>query len=210
MSHRLNIIQRLRRISSFPCKPKKAFPCLGYQISTTMHRSGTEFDIRISGVKKPHGLCLAALGPATAEYKLDVKPGEYRINFSYHNTEHIQLTVTDSSLAVRAPQTHVIDPQTTTFWRYPERSFAYMCRSDRPEAKERCDELEQTLKRSFNLNAFSFPDYGIKPYPKVGKQYSHVTYYGYQEETAFEQMGTVLNAYADSTNIGDSDAVYLS
>src|SRR5699024_2395926 len=92
MSHRLNIIQRLRRISSFPCKPKKAFPCLGYQISTTMYRSGTEFDIKILGVKKPHGLCLAALGPATAGYKLDVKPGEYRINFSYHNTVHIQLT----------------------------------------------------------------------------------------------------------------------
>src|SRR5699024_2185230 len=56
----------------------------------------------------------------------------------------------------------------------------------------------------------TFPDYGIKHYPKVGKRYSHVTYYVYQDEKAFEQIGTVLNAYADSTNIGDSDAVYLS
>src|SRR5699024_6121486 len=110
------------------------FSCLGYHIANKMNQTETELSIDILGVQKPDGPCPAALGPATARHKLNLNPGKYRVNFNYQKTERIQLTVTDSSLTVTAAKTNFIDPRAKTFWRYPRKSFAYLCSSHNAEA----------------------------------------------------------------------------
>lgn len=187
---------------------KGVFSCLGYGLVSNLSSSQSDLMVEILGVEKPDGLCLTAVGPAVNRFQLDVIPGEYKLAFRHNGTTRpYQLMVTDSSLQVSG-EASFITPDIKTFWRYPEQSFAYLCHST-SDTRWMCEEFKQMLNDSLEILPFTFPDYGTKPFPGVGKTYDIASYYRYSEESVFQEAGEMLEAYTDSV-VSQQDGAYLS
>lgn len=190
-------------------KTKSFFPSGGHRIVSELSRGDSGLSVTISGIKKPGGPATGALAPAVERFPLDLKPGNYRLNFIYEGIHTFGLAVTDSSLIVSDNDTSFATPEIRVFWRFPEQTFAYLCRST-AEARRFCREFEQILNDSLDITSFSFPDFGTIPYPAKGEKsdIDIATYYRFSDETIFDNAGRMLNAYAD-TVLGSRDDALL-
>ena len=82
-------------------KTRDIYRCLGYSLASNLDRDGSNLKVQIYGVEEPgDGVCAMALGPATQSFPLDLEPGNYSLTFTYRDTYHFELVVTDSTFDV--------------------------------------------------------------------------------------------------------------
>lgn len=187
-------------------KTEEIYPCLNYRLVSELSQKTSGFDIDIYGVDES-GVCLTALGPATNGFPLEASPGEYTLTFNHWGDSYrYQLTVTDSALKVKQSSPSFVEPQMNLFWRYPENSFTYLCRSV-PENRWMCEEFEQMLTDSLEIDSFTFPDFGTQPYPSDEEHYDIARYYHFPEESVFLEAGQMLESYADSVLTEEDEAL---
>lgn len=189
-------------------KTNDIYPCINYRIVSDISQTSTEKNVTIDGVKDP-GVCLTALGPAQNEFKLNIEPGKYDLTFFYKmQLFDYQLTVEESSIKVTGDGGSFVSSETETFWRYPENSFTFLCRSTQ-DTRWMCEDFEHMLNDSLRVTSFEFPDEGTVPYPTESEQYDIANYYSYPEESVFQKAGEMLEAYSDSVVI-QQEGAYLS
>lgn len=183
------------------------YRCMNFGLVSDLSQTSSSLNIAISGVKESD-ICLTALGPAKNSFQPELGPGHYDLSFT-HNGQHYpyELTVTDSSLQVSGDSSFVA-PATRVFWRYPENSFAFLCRST-SDSRRLCEDFEQMMQDSLQITPFTFPDYGTRPYPSEKEHYNIAHYYRYPQDQVFLEAGSMLEAYSDSV-VSQHEGAYLS
>jgi hypothetical protein len=178
---------------------EKIYPCCNYWLETAVAVLGEEVRVAITGVYVPE-ICLTALGPAGSRTELPLAPGRYRLIFTVGSrSESYVLTVSTSSLDVGGVAGTVVVPEITRAWRYPPRSFVYVCGT-----MEATSWIERDLADSIlavpGVREFWFPTGGETPYPTAsgGHWVDHpARYYLYDGEADFDAVGTMFRRYSE-------------
>lgn len=187
---------------------KDIYNCMNYRIDSKLTSTSSGQLVDINGVQN-QGVCLTALGPAQNDFALDLQPSDYTLTFKYQRTSYnYTLTVTESSLQITGDSNSFVQPKIETFWRYPENSFAYLCKSTQ-DTRWMCTDFEQILNDSLDISSFEFPGEGTIPYPTEENVYDIANYYNYPEEQVFQKAGNMLEAYSDSV-VSQQEGAYLS
>jgi hypothetical protein len=179
-------------------RTEKIYPCFNYSIITEVLHLGKEISVVISGVYIPN-VCLTALGPARYQTFLDLSVGEYLLSFSYRGAvDQYVLKVSDSSIEIACKDSSFTRLQFPLFWRYPPKSFAYLC-GTATETKWICDDFLDTLQSNIKLEEFQFPDSGVIPYPTSSMGYYSdmpAKYFLYEKEEDFDDAIELLERYS--------------
>lgn len=101
---------------SFKFLSEKDFPCINYQISHNMQRTGNTITIELSSIEKAD-VCLDAIGPATAFVDVSNLPeGDYDLTIKVGKaiSNHGTLSVTPQAykLSIKEPQGLIIENKT--------------------------------------------------------------------------------------------------
>lgn len=180
---------------------EKEYPCCNYSIANMVVRGTDMIVVELLGIHKP-SMCLTAIGPATSRSKLSLTPGKYTLYFSHdEGVDEFSVTLTDSSISVAGDTSRYTVPSKPLVWRYPPRSFAYLC-GTRTEESWICSEFLDSLLVAGLYEEYHFPDSGYIPYPgsSAGHYYDMpAMYFRYENEVDFEEAGAILERYAKTT-----------
>lgn len=93
----------------------------GTSIISGFEQNETKIELRIHGIKSYHGFTTGVSVPALYISPLDLKPGQYNLNFHYKNKHATyNLIVSDSSIKVSGKNTSFFTSKTHIYWKYPE------------------------------------------------------------------------------------------
>ena len=177
---------------------EKDYGCCNYSIETGVFVMREAVYVSLKGIYKP-SLCLTSIGPACSARYLQLSPGIYSLNFLYDDrVEAYELVITDDAIRVEGGGFNLTKPTARLTWRYPSKSFAYLCGST-IETSWICDDFADSLLSTGLFSEFSFPDSGQIPYRvSSGGHYYDMPgrYFLYQNETDFDTAGAVLERYA--------------
>jgi hypothetical protein len=155
-------------------------------------------------------ICLTAIGPATMTLELDESVDRITVSNNGKVDEYLIL-IEDSSVTTNPVITTFSSFKYSTYFRYPENSFAYLC-GTLMEDSTVCDEFEQYLLANLTLKAFEFPSNGKIPYPDSSSGYwfnAPATYFKYQNSNDLVKAGELLNSYYTS-ELADKEGLGLS
>lgn len=179
---------------------EEIYPCCNYSIASMLVKDESSIFVELLGVYKPD-ICMTAIGPADSRSKIALAPGNYSLSFSLDNLiDEYFVTVTDSSISVDGNGSFTATTKPLV-WRYPPRTFAYLCGTT-TETSWICSEFLDSLLVTGLFEEYQFPDSGSIPYPESSEGYYYnmpVAYFCYQQEADFETAGAILERYAKST-----------
>jgi hypothetical protein len=125
--------------------------------------------------------------------------GEYDVEISSgQRIDQYRLFVTEASILLQPAKTEFTEPAHTVVWRYPRRSFAYVCGTTE-ETSWIYKRFANALLALPNITTHEFPDYGFIPYPKAsdGHWADHpARYFLYEAESDYEEAGNLLKMYS--------------
>jgi hypothetical protein len=177
---------------------EKIYMCYNFEIRREIRRVGSRVGIELLGIYRP-SICATAPGPATSADPLTLPAGRYELLFTVgDHVDRYDLTVTDDALAVRTVAADTTEPQTLLTWRYPPRSFAYVC-GTRPENSWIYGAFLDSLVSTGRFTEFTFPDSGTVPYPLASGGYyvnPPARYFRYASEADFDSAGALLDRFS--------------
>lgn len=180
-------------------------PCSNYEILSEFSIAGDVIVSDFEGIFRP-SLCNSPKGPATSSNFTELQDGEYLLEINYEeNTDLYSIVITADSISMIPEHDNFTHAPFEVSWRYPENSFALLCGTS--GASGPCDDFGEMLNDSLNLEKFSFPDRGFKPYPDSTRGYNYNAaglYFIYDEPADFDQAVTLLAAYDSEIHAGDS------
>jgi hypothetical protein len=177
------------------------YPCCNFSIQQRLFRFGNKITVDLLGIYVP-AICLTALGPATSQPPINIHAGTYELRFILGGeVDRFTLHLTDASISVTGDDTGFMICEYPLVWRYPPKSFAYLCGTT-TETSWMCSEFLDSLLAAGLYEQFQFPDYGLVPYPKSsGGHYYDMPalYFTYERERDFDAAGDILARYANTT-----------
>lgn len=179
---------------------EKIYRCCNYGISTHSRFEDRKVIVDIGGIFKP-GVCLTALGPATARIKIGYISGVYEIEFRNENfTDKYNLLVSDSLIILDGHGTPNTNPSTFFMYRYPKKSVAYLCGTLLSDSSL-CSKFIDTLHSVISITEFHFSDIAEIPYPKSSQGHYYdadARFFYYQNESDFEKSREVMKSFKQS------------
>lgn len=182
---------------------KKQLGCGNYHLENRFERDGRMIDVRVLGASIGD-VCLTTVGPASAQRRLELPPGTYRLRFDHGNvTDEYRLHVNEKAVRVETISASKSEPEASVFWRYPERSFGFSCHVVKKDEAV-CAEFTARLEEKLKLEPLDVPENGAWPYRRIlrkGKRdldyryYAPPRFYTY-EKGAFQQAGALLREFA--------------
>lgn len=177
---------------------EKTYGCCNYRIETGVFVTRRAVYVSLEGIYKP-SICLTAIGPASSVRYMQLSPGTYSLNFLHDDrVETYELVITDDAIRIDGEGSFLTEPEARLTWRYPPKSFAYLCGST-IETSWICDDFADSLLSTGLFSEFSFPDSGEIPYWRsTGGYYYNMPgrYFLYESEADFDTAGAVLERYA--------------
>jgi hypothetical protein len=177
---------------------EKIYGCCNFEISSVVSRAGNQVSVVLQGIYEP-SICLPAPGPATAAKALELAAGSYDLRFRLEDrVDEYEVTVTEDALAVREVAAGFTGPLTLLTWRYPRKSFAYLC-GTMTETSWICGAFLDSLLSTGRFVEFAFPDSGSIPYPPASDGHYYdmpARYFRYETEAAYDTAGAVLGRYS--------------
>lgn len=179
-------------------RTEKIYPCSNWSVRFKQRNVENLYYFTIEGIYSPD-ICLTALGPATASQKFSLQEGDYILNFIYQGiTDQYRLQITRDRIRLQPSLTQFTASGDSLIWRYPPRSFAYVCGTTQ-ETQWIYQDFLDTLLQVVPLQEFQFPDSGKVPYPVAPQGYYvnlPARYFYYQKESDYERAGEVLRDYS--------------
>jgi len=179
---------------------EKIYGCMNFLIESQVKRlSADGIRVDLLGIKEPE-VCLTALGPATFTAVLDLEERSYDLLFvNGLSRDSYLLHVKPDVIQVEDQVTagNITRPSITTYWRYPQDSFVYLCGTTE-DTTWICDDFFNRLSAEIELEEFVFPDYGEICYPRSSEGYHYdmpARYFIYQSEADFDRAGEILEGY---------------
>ena len=176
---------------------EKIYGCYNYRIVTSWKIEDKSIIINIIGIYKPHN-CLMALGPANGRVKLGKISGNFEIKFKQSGfCDSYNLLISDSLIVLDGEETPNTAPLFYSSWRFPEKSFVYLCGTTLSDTTI-CSDFLDTLKTVIPLTEFEFPDFAEIPYPQASQGHYYdadARYFYYESEEDFDEIQEVLRSY---------------
>ncbi len=176
---------------------EKIYGCCNFPIIADCNIKGNIITVNLSGINKS-GICLTALGPATANLKLGQIEGDYILIIrSSYFSDNYNLSVNSSNINVSGAETNNTKPAKRNYQRYPENSMVYYC-GTLTENSYLCQDFIDTLKTVIDITEFTFPENGEIPYgPAGGGHYydAEPRYFYYQNDADFFAIEDVLKKF---------------
>jgi hypothetical protein len=137
---------------------EREYGCMNYSIRNRISvREGRIF-ADLFGIFVPE-VCLTAMGPAHSHSPLGLSNGDYLLRFRAGNTvDNYRVIVSDASITIEGAGETVV-PESHTYWRFPPRSFASICRTT-DETAWICGAFIDTLFTHVSIQEFKFPETG--------------------------------------------------
>jgi len=174
------------------------YGCCNFQIRSNLCCVHDRVSIDLMGIYQP-SLCLTAIGPATSAAALELRKGTYHLRFRLNNrVDEYDLIISDEALAIHEVKADFTEPLTVLTWRYPPRSFAYVC-GTMTENSWICDEFLDSLLSTERFVEFAFPDSGSIPYPVASSGHYYdapARYFRYTSEADYDTAGVVLGRFS--------------
>jgi hypothetical protein len=190
---------------------EKIYGCYNFDIRSLIHQAGTQVAVVLQGIYKPD-LCMTAAGPATAAQALELAPGTYHLRYWLGDlVDRYDVTVTDDAIVVREVAAGFTHPLTYLTWRYPPKSFAYLC-GTMTATSWICGDFLDSLQATGRFVEFAFPDSGSIPYPSesAGHYYDMpARYFRYETKADYDTAGAILGRYSRDV-ISQQQGVSLS
>lgn len=181
-------------------KTERIFGCSNYKIKYVLHQENNNIQIGILGIYLDNG-CYTALGPAIAEIFLNISSGYYELSFNQWGfLDEYKLSLTDSSIKLIEDISSYTTPEYKMFWRYPPKSFAYLCGTTL-QTKWICGDFLDTLFSKVPLNSIVFSDSGEIGYPRTSQGHYYdmpAKYFKYDYESDFDSAGYILQSYSQN------------
>ena len=196
-------------VLTFSVETEEQYPCVNYQIISHTSLNNGHLNIDILGTEIGD-ICLTAIGPATLTFELDESVDIITISNSGKVDEYL-ISIEESSVTTNPSNTTFSSFEHSTYFRYPENSFAYLC-GTLIEDSIVCDEFEQFLLNNLTLEEFEFPSNGKIPYPDSSSGYwfnAPAKYFKYQNSNDLAKAGELLNSYYISV-LADKEGIGLS
>jgi hypothetical protein len=137
---------------------------------------------------------------AEGEYQLEVDALGYVNRFSLLVTgASIELIPMSSVLAPHVLGGGFVEPEFTTFWRFPPRSLAFYCR--RLPLAVHCDEVAESIVRDLGFTPHFFPSLGHPPYPEYHNEGPNVygelqvRYFLYERDEDFARLRALICSF---------------
>ncbi len=180
---------------------EQIYPCCNFSIQQRVFQFGNKITVDLLGIYIP-AICLTALGPATAHPPMNIHPGIYELRFVLgEDVDRFTLRLTDESISVTGDDRGFMICEYPLVWRYPPKSFAYLCGTT-TETSGMCSEFLDSLLATGLFEQFEFPDHGLIPYPKSSSGHYYdmpALYFTYGHERDFDTAGDILERYAQNT-----------
>lgn len=177
------------------------YACCNYSILANTGWVNGKLRVDVLGIYRP-GICLTATGPAKFRRQLDLPTGEYELEISDHpKIDRYRLVVTETSIRLQPQETSFTTPKSTLAWRYPRKSFAYVCGTNVETTWIYNDFLDSLLTLP-NVTTYKFPEDGTIPYPTSsdGHWRDHpAKYFLYTTEADYVEAGEMLRRYSEQT-----------
>jgi len=175
------------------------YPCMNYQILNTLARTDETIEMTLSGVRLNNGVCLTALGPATARRNLGLTSGNYLLLLENGtNVDQYTVTIDSAKIEIDPVDARFTASKYPTYWRRPRHSFAYLCGTT-TDSQWMCEAFADTLNKYLNLREISFPDTGELSYPRQTQGHIYdmpARYFAYSDDDTFNQAGQLLKKFA--------------
>ena len=172
------------------------YECSNYQLAITEQRVNNVLRLNIQGISTG-GICLTALGPATASIELneaieqlEIRNGEF--------TDRYDIDIDDEKIEVIPVEENFSSILDSPSLRFPLNSLACIC-GTQPNYSTTCDDFRELLKNQENLTEFQFTT-GIIPYPDSSSGHwinTPSTFYTYTSENDFRKVGELLQRFSD-------------
>lgn len=175
------------------------YSCCNYSILANTGWANGKLRVEVLGIFKPD-ICLTATGPAKLRRQLDLPTGEYELEISdWPKIDRYRLVVTETSIQLHSKKSNFTKPKSTLVWRYPRKSFAYVCGTTVETSWIYNDFLDSLLTLP-NVTTYEFPDDGTIPYPDSsdGHWRNHpAKYFLYATESDYLEAGEMLRRYSE-------------
>jgi hypothetical protein len=129
------------------------------------------------------------LPDADGRYELTIEHGSLTDRYVYH--------VAEEAISISHADARFTRPDFWVFWRYPVRSFAYLCAPE-PQHAARCETLGGLIRDTPGTAAFTFPREGEAPYhvPETVDDIPwKAEYFRYDTPEAFERIRAEVRAF---------------
>lgn len=185
---------------------KGHFGCLGYRIRHTIDRTEDDVIVRALDIDLPGGICLTALGPASATIELPFEPGTYRlvlINGDFRDEYAVRITERYVELErytyvqLEPPTPAWTEPTETLNWRYPPNSFAYYC-GTLTEDKDLCTDFAARIEE-LPVTRINVPESGAWPYALTSQGHYYdapARFYVYPDHAIWEKVTEELRTFS--------------
>lgn len=189
-------------------KTDKIYGCCNFKIHTKTTFVSNTIEIEILGVLIEGDICLTALGPARTSMFLDLTEGDYYLHIKEGGTlDKFHISIYEDKLEIFKVNSEFCDPIFTLYWRYPKKSFVYLCGTT-TETSWVCSDFLDSLQQYIDLSEFYFNDYGEICYPTSSQGHYYdmsAKYFYYEKEEEFDEAGRILEEYVKNhinPNIG--------
>lgn len=188
---------------------EEIYPCINYNIITDQSIEKNELRIRMKEISNP-GICLTAIGPATAY--IDLPENITEISFiNGPTTDKYSITITREKISIDPIESNFTNLLFEETFRYPENSFAYVGGTNNDNTEIYQAFLEVLLENP-NFTQFTFEGEGRIPYPTVSDGHwvdRPSKYFKYTDYEEFENLELILKDFSNET-IEEDSGVSLS
>lgn len=187
----------------------KIYGCANYGLVTTEFTNDNELIVRFDEIAEPP-ICLTALGPAVSY--IDLPDNVRKVTFlNGSKIDQYAFEIDKQEVIIERIESSFTNSLYAKTFRRPEKSFAYVCGTNKDNTYIYTDFLD-ILNQNSNFTEFSFGDEGRIPYPDSsdGRWVNHASkFYKYSDTTAFKNLKTTLKVFSDK-NIKENSGVVIS
>ncbi len=187
-------------------------PCCNWSIETTVDRNGDRIIVWLEGISVPQ-ICATAIGPAREWRELQLEDGKYELAFVLNGEmDTYKLDISDTAIVLEPVATESTFSDISKYWRYPEKSFAYICGTYTTDTMFYY-EFADSLRNLPNLSEITLGSQLESPYPDSSQ--GHYRDFGallfrYASEDDYDAAGALLRRFANQRLQGTSgNGIYL-
>ena len=192
-------------------RTEREYTCSNYDIEYKKAISKSRVVLQLTGVSLGPG-CATSIGPAKTAFFADLETGTYELVVLHDvRTAEFLVSVSDESFSVSPSEDAFARTEHSLYWRYPPKSFVYLCGTTNI-TRSMCSDFIEGLSRLVPIEEFSFPQTGHAPWPGSADGYQYaapVRYFRYSDEADFQRAGATLEAYARDV-IGSQQGIGIS
>lgn len=167
------------------------YPCANFGIILKIPKHDSHLQVEVLN-RWISSICALGFGPATTNILLSEDIEQLTI-IHQDQKDRFVVSVAEESVSIRPEKTTFSSIDHETYYRTPEKSFAFHCRTSEEDSLF-CSEFEQVLRDSLAVEAFEFQSGGDIPFIYLARN-TKVKYFRYINDDELTLAGQLLDDF---------------